>query len=363
MTIVQASALACLAASLVREDAALACGYVSHLAASGLVDSARIVEAAPWLARDVAPSAWIIVAAYYAALILSLCRLRVARAAACTAAVFAAVIVAGPHRAARDRVDLPARRTLRVVFIDVGQGDATAIVLPDGRALLVDAGGLPVAPLHDPQDGPAFDIGERVVARTLRALGIRGLDTFVFTHPDPDHLGGARAVLRRFAPRAVWEGVPVPPHQPRLALLGIARRSGAEWRTVTAGDRLEIAGVEIAVLHPPPPDWERQRVRNDDSVVLACVTATCPSCCRVISAERESCWRCGASTSRPVVVLKAPHHGSATSSTPEFLAALRPRAVIFSAGRNNRFGHPAPNVVQRYGRSARRCSRLLRMGR
>ena len=348
MTIVQGSALASLTASLLGEDAALMCGYVSHLAASGLVDSARIVEAAPWLARDVAPSAWLVIAAYYVTLIVSLCRVRAARAAGVATIVLAAIIVAGPQRAARDRIDPPPAYALRVVFIDVGQGDATAILLPDGRALLVDAGGLPVAPLQDPQDGPAFDIGERVVARTLRALGIRDLDTFVLTHPDPDHLGGARAILRRFTPRSVWEGVPVPPHQPRQMLLDLVRRSGAEWRTVTAGDRLEIAGVEIVVLHPPTPDWERQRVRNDDSVVLALrygdVSIVLPG---DAGREAELVARHRFGTA-PIVVLKAPHHGSATSSTPEFLTALRPRAVVFSAGRNNRFGHPASTVVERY---------------
>ncbi len=164
---------------------------------------------------------------------------------------------------------LPARGVLRFAFLDVGQGDATLVMLPDGRAFLVDAGGLPAAPLQDPIDGPVFDIGERVVSRALRAFGVRALDTFVLTHADPDHIGGARAVVRSFRPRAVWEGVPVPPHDPLRRLAEAADSLGAEWRTVQAGDRLRIADVEIVALHPPPPEWERQRVRNDDSIVLA----------------------------------------------------------------------------------------------
>ena len=124
------------------------------------------------------------------------------------------------------------RGVLRVVFLDVGQGDATLLMLPDGRAFLVDAGGLPVAPLQDPLDGPAFDIGERVVSRALRAFGVRSLDAFVLTHGDPDHIGGARAVLRSFRPRAIWEGVPVPPHEPLRRLAEAADSVGAEWRTV-----------------------------------------------------------------------------------------------------------------------------------
>ena len=242
----------------------------------------------------------------------------------------------------------PRAGTLRVVFLDVGQGDATLLVLPGGRAILVDAGGLPAAPLQDPLDGPAFDIGARVVARALRAFGVRSVDTFVLTHGDPDHLGGAQAVMRRFRPRAIWEGVPVPRHDPLRWLADTAGRVGAEWRRVQAGDHLRVAGVDIRVLHPPLPDWERQRVRNDDSVVLDVrigqVSVILPG-----DIGREGETHALAHLERsPITVLKAPHHGSATSSTREFLAAIHPAAVVFSAGRANRFGHPAPVVVERY---------------
>jgi len=96
------------------------------------------------------------------------------------------------------------------------------------------------------------------------------------------------------------------------------------------------------------PAWERQRVRNEDSVVLEIrldeVSIVLPG---DIGKEGEAAVQ-PAFDAAPLVVLKAPHHGSATSSTPAFLSALNPRAVIFSAGRANRFGHPAPSVVARY---------------
>jgi competence protein ComEC len=348
MTIVQAGSLVTLALHPVLPAAASASGYATHLAALGLVESARLVEVAPWLARDVAPPAWMLIAGYYGALILSLCPIRAARPCRLATALFGCVIVAGPAAAARDPVAARPAGALRIVFIDVGQGDATLVILPDGRSLLVDAGGLPIAAPRDPEEGPAFDIGERVVARVLNACGVRRLEALVITHPDPDHLGGGRFVLRRFAPRAIWEGVPVPPHPARALLQDLSRSEGSEWRTVTAGDRVEIAGVEIAVLHPPLPEWERQRVRNDDSVVLAVrhrdVAVILPG---DIGREGES--RALARVeAAPLTILKAPHHGSATSSTAEFLAVLKPRAVIFSAGRHNPFGHPAPAVVARY---------------
>jgi competence protein ComEC len=351
MTVVQAGTLVALGAWLFDPDLARACGFGVHVAARGLIDSARLVDFAPWLSRELAPPAWWLLAAYYCALVLALVPSRASRSAGMLTALLGLLIVVGPHAATRDGVVLPPPGSLRVVFLDAGQGDATLVVVPGGRAFLVDAGGLPPAPLQDPADGPAFDIGERVVSRALRAYGVRALDTFVLTHADPDHIGGARAILRSFRPRAVWEGVPVPPHAPLERLADAADRIGAEWRTVQAGDRLRIADVEIHVLHPPPPEWERQRVRNDDSIVLAVrmgrVSVILPGDV-AREGEAQTLAHLEGIEPAPIVVLKAPHHGSATSSTRELLDRLRPAAVIFSAGRANRFGHPAPAVVERY---------------
>jgi competence protein ComEC len=348
MTIVQAGSLVTLGVSLVDSDLARGCGYVVHLAARGLVDSARLVDLAPWLAREVAPPAWGMLAGYYGSLGLALIRTRCSSAAAALTALLGFFIVMGPHATTRDRVAPPLRGVLRVVFLDVGQGDATLLMLPDGRAFLIDAGGLPAAPLRDPTDGPSFDIGDRVVARALGAFGVRSLDTFVLTHADPDHIGGARTVVGRFRPRAIWEGVPVPPHDPLRWLADAGDRIGAEWRRVRAGDELRVGDVSIRALHPPPPDWERQRVRNDDSLVLAI------SMGQVSVILPGDIGRDGETRTlehlepAPLTVLKAPHHGSATSSTREFLEAATPAAVIVSAGRGNRFGHPAPVIVERY---------------
>jgi competence protein ComEC len=122
------------------------------------------------------------------------------------------------------------------------------------------------------------------------------------------------------------------------------------WRTVRAGDEERHGAVTLRVLHPPPPDWERQRVRNDDSVVIELrvgrVSIVLPG---DIGKEGEQAILPRLERGR-LVVLKAPHHGSATSSTPALLDVLQPAAVIFSTGRNNRFGHPHPAVVERYRR-------------
>src|SRR5205807_5097940 len=149
---------------------------------------------------------------------------------------------------------------LHVTFIDVGQGDAAFVRFPRGATLVVDAGGL--AP------GSAFDVGDRVVAPVLRDAGVRRLDALALTHGDPDHIGGATAIVREFRPREVWEGIPVPRFEPLTAIHDEAQRLGIRWTNVRTGDHVTLDEVEVAVRHPPVADWERQKVRNDDSIVL-----------------------------------------------------------------------------------------------
>ncbi len=356
MTVVQVASLVALAAAGIPRVAGVA-ARVSHLSTVGLVDSARLVDVVPWLSVDVIPPALWLVAVYYGACVLLpvgrgikprptdvsverpfMGRLGGRLTAIAFAVAIAAILLSPPF--AQRGAPLPAPDgLLRVAFLDVGQGDATAVRLPGGRTLLIDAGGLP---------GSSFDAGERVVAPALHALGVRRLDTLVVTHADPDHVGGAAAVMRRFAPRSVWEGVPVPPNPALRELAALAASRSAVWRTVQAGDAERLDDVEVRVWHPPPPDWERQRVRNDDSVVVELRYGDV-SILLTGDIEREAERALASRLSlAPIVVLKAPHHGSATSSTDAFVRAARPAAVVISAGRRNPFGHPHPAVVARY---------------
>jgi competence protein ComEC len=338
MAVVQAGAMCTLAAVPIATRAADYSGYITHVAASGLVRSAELVAVAPWVSQDVLTPAWWLACAYYSFCAVLLTR-RHARIGAMGVAAAAGLMLAPPPGLTNSGVPVAPPGVLRVVFLDVGQGDATLARMPDGRVLLVDAGGLP---------GSTFDIGGRVVGPALRAFGVRTVDTLVLTHGDPDHIGGAPAVLRRFGPRAIWDGVPVPPHAALREIAAQASAAGVSWRSLQAGDRETAGGVEIRILHPPPPEWERQRVRNEDSVVLELrfgdVSIVLPG---DIGREAEQLLTPTLDTG-PITIVKAPHHGSATSSTEPFVHALHPAAVIFSAGKSNRFGHPAPVVVARY---------------
>jgi competence protein ComEC len=347
MTVVQIGSMLTLALSAVHDTAASAGGSAVHVAATMLVESARFKDAAPWLSVTVLPPTPWLVVSYYVAVLVAVASVRFRPHALVALTSILGILLVGIG-APRPLEDAPPG-TLRVVFLDVGQGDATLVRFPDGRAYLVDAGGLPAPAIDTTEQGAAgFDVGDRVVTPTLRALRIRALDTLVFTHADPDHIGGARAVIRSFHPRAIWEGIPVPPHPARHDLVADAESAGIEWRSVQRGEHLRLASVDVRVLHPPRPDWERQRVRNDDSVVIELrygnVSIVLPG---DIGKEGETAI-VPLLEPAPIVVLKSPHHGSATSSTPALLNALEPTLVIFSAGRANHFGHPAPPVVARY---------------
>jgi competence protein ComEC len=260
-------------------------------------------------------------------------------AAATIAAAAGVLLLNGAPIARATRVPPPPAGWTRVVVLDVGQGDAT-LIQPSGEApLLVDAGGAP---------GSTFDLGRRVTLPAVWAFGVERLSTLVLTHGDPDHIGGAPPILRALAPVAVWEGIPVPRHESLRLLRTAAADAGVRWRARRSGDVATVGRMRVHVLNPPPPEWERQRVRNDDSIVLEVriggVAIVLPGDISQ-AVERDVTARF---ESAPLTIVKAPHHGSGGSSSPPFVAALRPAAVVFSAGARNPFGHPAPRTVDRY---------------
>lgn len=352
MAIVQVAGLLAVAAAAASHTLAAWAGWVAHIGADGLVRTADIVQFAPFATWRVAAPSVHVLATYYGTAILAWAlwarrarvygslepetRQAVRHAAGVTAMCAALWILAEPWTFLASR----GNGRLRVMFMDVGQGDAAFVRFPSGTTLLVDAGGLGSA--------ASFDVGDRVVAPALRALGVRRLDALALTHGDADHIGGAGAAILEFQPREVWEGVPVPPF-PALQALGVAAAAaGSRWRNVQAGDVVRIDDVSVVVRHPPMPDWERQDVRNDDSIVLELLwrdisIALTGDIGRDVEAALGSAF-----PRSPLRVVKVPHHGSLTSSSETFVRALAPRVAIVSAGRRNAFGHPAPAVLQRY---------------
>jgi competence protein ComEC len=354
MTVVQCAGLAILASAAVHPTLAAAPAAVAAMAASGIVSSAALVDRLPWLAWTlVPPPLWLTASAVLSASIAwhagAPRAVRRAAGAAWLAALIAIATGRAPalpaavHAARRDRPcpapPLPdAGRWLRLVALDVGQGDATLIRFPDGATWLVDAGGTL---------GGRFDIGARIVAPAVRALGVRRLSALLLTHGDVDHVGGALGLIPLVEPSRVWEGVPVEGLATLDAVRRTAQAAGAEWGSVAAGTHAAVGGVDVRVLHPPAPDWVRRRSRNDDSIVLELrlrdVSLVLPG---DVGPSVEAAL---APALAPAVlrVLKAGHHGSRSSSTPAFLDAAAPAVVLASAGRANRHGHPDPATIAR----------------
>jgi len=349
MAVAQVAGLAAVTLSTLSASPAAAAGWLAHLAAWGLAESAKLVELVPWVSYRLPPPAPLAIVVYYLALggwLLAATdraqarwpqggAVTLRRLTASVTTVAALWILVEPVSASSHLLDRGG--TLRITFLDVGQGDSTFVQFPGGHSLLVDAGG----------GTETFDLGARIIAPALWARGVRRLDTLAITHGDPDHIGGAPSVLRDFSPRDVWDGVPVPPHEPTKTLREFTEAHGVVWRTLQRGDHLRIGGAEVHLWHPPPPDWERQDVRNDDSLVLEIrygeVSIVLPG---DIGRDIE---RTLAPQFAPagLRILKAAHHGSNTSSSSEFLDALRPAIVVFSCGRDNAYGHPTSQVLRR----------------
>jgi competence protein ComEC len=213
----------------------------------------------------------------------------------------------------------------RLTVLDVGQALAS-VVETRAHTLVFDTGA---------RLGDGFDMGTAVLEPYLRSRGISAIDTLVVSHGDNDHIGGAAALLRRFPVEAALSSVP-----DRLPHPGA--------KDCQAGQAWEWDGVKFEMLWPPALSGVKD---NDASCVLK---VSAPQGSALLTgdiergAEASLVVRYGAALASTVLV--APHHGSKTSSSPEFLSEVRPATVLVSAGYRNRWGFPSPQVMERYRR-------------
>ncbi|MBK8249064.1 MAG: DNA internalization-related competence protein ComEC/Rec2 [Gemmatimonadetes bacterium] len=217
--------------------------------------------------------------------------------------------------------------------IDVGQGDALAIRTPRGRWILVDAG-----PSWD-----GGDAGRRTVAPYIRRFGGDVVHQ-VITHPHLDHYGGVPGVLSPLAVDSVWEGGA---HANR-GYVDWRSRERRPWGVLSAGDSLRLDGVVVRVLAPSRPWRESQENPNEASVVLR-VEFGAQRWLLTGDAEAgaEQWLLSHGRDALGATVLKVGHHGSRSSSSPGFLEAVTPRVAVISVGRDNDYGHPSVEVLQR----------------
>ena len=237
----------------------------------------------------------------------------------------------------------PAPGEAWLTTLDVGQG--LAVVVRTARhALLYDAG---------PAYGPDADAGARVVAPFLRASGVSRLDALMLTHDDLDHIGGAEAVLRAFEVGALYSSLP--DSHPLLALAPAAQRC-------TRGVSWEWDGVRFSVLHPQPGARAGERGNNTSCVLRVAAGGQAMLLSGDIERAAEALLSKRRASGLGADVLLVPHHGSRTSSSAEFLAAVRPSAAVVSVGYRNRFAHPNAGVLERYRARGVRVLRTDRDG-
>ncbi len=228
---------------------------------------------------------------------------------------------------------------LEVSAIDVGQGDAILVVTPDGKTMLVDAGGLVGAP---PDSN--FDIGEEVLSPALWARGIRRLDAVAISHAHLDHIGGMPAVLANFQPRILLVGNN-PVSRAYGDLLAKAAALRIPVREHRQGDRWQLgSATEVQTLWPSREYVPKAEPGNNDSLVLRLrygnTSALLEGDAQALAEESMV-----AAGLPHTDLLKVGHHGSLSSSTPEFLAALKPEWAVISCGKRNFYGHPRPATL------------------
>jgi competence protein ComEC len=220
------------------------------------------------------------------------------------------------------------KKDLSITFIDVGQGDSSVIELPDGKTVVVDTG----------RTG-------KETAALLRYLGKRKIDSLVLTHSHPDHAGGVEYLSGKFRIDEIWDnGRIVYPDEMQI---------NAMLRSLERGDFVGTPEYSITVLHPYKEFYsfaEGQHSEENNSSLVIKVTGKTASFLMTGDIEQEA--------ETDIVhlkewlrsdVIKVPHHGSKTSLSEIFLEGVSPSIAVISAGRNNAFGHPSGEILERLG--------------
>jgi competence protein ComEC len=293
----------------------------------------------PWLVPRPCPIAW--VAAVLLALLAAWARAEAARggdparASAARWSLGALALAALVPLAPRWPPPEDSRVEAVVLALDVGQGDATWIRLPGGESMLVDAG-----PADD-----ARDAGALVIEPALRAEGGERVSLAILSHAHLDHFGGFAWLARRRWIGTLIENGSDSAGVWRVRLRAALRRGGGRLVPLSRDSSFAAADRStIEVLRGLPTGGE-----NDRSIAATLRTGGASI---LFAGDLESAGEAAVLPRLvPVSVLKAPHHGSRTSSGGAWVERIRPRIVLVSCGERNRFGHPDPEVLDRYRRA------------
>lgn len=220
---------------------------------------------------------------------------------------------------------------LLVDFIDVGQGDAILLRSSAGIHILIDGGTEPA--------------GRDIVVPYLQSLGIDHLDVVVATHPHADHIGGLIPVLETFSIGEVWADGQLHTTRTYERFLTVVLAQEIPFYLARAGTSLVLGGFdEFTFLHPEEPLLSS--LNNNSTVVRVVRSSTALLFTGDLEQEGEQSLLVGQAELK-ADILKVGHHGSSTSSTKPFLEAVQPGIAVISCGRDNSYGHPHDEVLQR----------------
>ena len=245
----------------------------------------------------------------------------------------ALLITAGCGKPAVERAKQP---SLTVNVIDVGQGDAILIRTPGEQVTLIDTG-----------DVPARD---KLIAY-IKKQGVASIDNLIITHPHADHLGGANAILENFPVKHIYDNG----HTTTTALyrqyLTLIQKKNIPFDVVKAGGQIDLGGGAILKFYgpPSPPIAGAEANLNNTSIVSRLSLGEFSMMLPGDAEQEEENWivkKYGGELKS--LVLKSGHHGSRTSSSLDFLKAVKPEAAIASLGANNDYHHPHPSTLKRY---------------